>query len=97
MVQSGWNTGPRSARVFGLAISYTRKLSDADKRIHDTDVVGLAGIMWSMMSTIMPAELISDTEKILAETCLPRFATRHVSEGELFSKLPTKIASILMI
>lgn len=81
MVQSGYNAGPRNARVFGLAVSYSRKLSDADKRLHDTDVVGLSGIMWSVISALMPSDLVRESEQALSKHALPRFATRYVDKG----------------
>ena len=81
MVQSGYNTGPQHVKVFGRAKSYSRKLSDADKETHDTDVLGLASLMWCIVSALMPAELVEQTVADLTDRELPRFATRHVEDG----------------
>ena len=82
MVQAGYNTGPRHAFVFQKAKSYVKRLTDEEKKVHDTDVTGLAGIMWSIICALMPKELIDDIEGILAEEGLPSFATRFISEGK---------------
>ncbi|KAJ7511958.1 hypothetical protein B0H11DRAFT_1700203, partial [Mycena galericulata] len=80
MAQIGWNAGPRHARVFGLAKSYTKNLDDKTKIDHDHDAIAAANIVWGVSKTWFPTDTINNIEKKLSESGMPRIATRNVSE-----------------
>ena len=84
LVQVGLNMGPRHARVLGWAKSYTKKLDGQVMAEHDLDAVGALSIMWSMVQSTIPREILDAVDSCLAETGLPRLATRNVDEGFYF-------------
>lgn len=77
--------GPRHARVLGWAKSYTKKLDGQAMVEHDLDTVGALSIMWSMVQSTMPTEILDAVNSCLAEVGLPHLATRNVDEGFLLS------------
>jgi hypothetical protein len=81
LVQVGLNMGPRHARVLGWAKSYTKKLDSQAMVEHDLDAVGTLSIMWSMVQSTMPNEILGAVNSCLAEVGLPHLATRNVDEG----------------
>ncbi|KAJ7816004.1 hypothetical protein B0H13DRAFT_1621333, partial [Mycena leptocephala] len=81
MVQVGWNAGPRHARIFGLAISYTKKLDKATVVDHDLDTIGTLTLLWSIVKSLLPAETIDGVTAAVGEIGLPKLATHNVSEG----------------
>ncbi|KAJ7924665.1 hypothetical protein B0H13DRAFT_1601450, partial [Mycena leptocephala] len=81
MVQVGWNAGPRHARIFGLAISYTKKLDKATVVDHDLDTIGTLTLLWSIVKSLLPAETINGVTAAVGEIGLPKLATHNVSEG----------------
>ncbi|KAG8923024.1 hypothetical protein FRC02_011447 [Tulasnella sp. 418] len=81
MIQVGWNAGPRHARVFGLAKSYTKKLDETKKAQRDSNIVAAFSVMWNMSKAFLPAEVTKAGEDALRSTGMPALATRHVREG----------------
>ena len=73
--------GPRHAHVLGWAKSYTKKLDVQVMAEHDLDTVGALLIMWSMVQSTMPGEILDAVDSRLAEAGLPRLATQNVNEG----------------
>lgn len=51
-MQFGWNAGPRHARVFGLAKSFTKDLDDETKISHDTDIIAAMNLVWGVGTTM---------------------------------------------
>ncbi|TRM56741.1 hypothetical protein BD626DRAFT_378821, partial [Schizophyllum amplum] len=82
LVQIGLNLGPRHARVIGWAKSFTRKLTMEGMVLHDEDVIGAASLMWAIVQSIFPVEVMNDIENGLDRDWLPNIATRNVPEGE---------------
>ena len=72
--------GPRHACVLGWAKSYTKKLDGQVMAEHDLDAVGALSIMWSMVQSTMPGEILDAVDSRLAEAGL-RLATQNVDEG----------------
>ncbi|KAF8173211.1 hypothetical protein K438DRAFT_1611016, partial [Mycena galopus ATCC 62051] len=87
MVQIGWNTGPRHARVFGLAKSYTRNLDHHTAIDHDQDVIAAMTLTWSLAKSLLPIEMIAEVTAAVRETGLPKMVTRNISEGRQNSVL----------
>jgi hypothetical protein len=81
MVQLGWNAGPRHARVFGLAKSYRKKVDPETMVAHDEDIIAALTIMWALVRSVMPSEVMDGVEKDLEESGLPRLATCNIDEG----------------
>jgi hypothetical protein len=75
------NMGARHARVLGWAKSYTKKLDGQVMVEHDLDAVGALSIMWSLVQSIMPSEVLDQVDSRLTAVGLPRLATRNVDEG----------------
>ena len=73
--------GPRHARVLGWAKSYTKKLGEGVMVEHDLDAVGALSIMWSMVQSTMPDEILGTVNSRLAEVGLPHLTTQNVDEG----------------
>ncbi|KAJ7190609.1 hypothetical protein GGX14DRAFT_603942 [Mycena pura] len=84
MVQIGWNAGPRHARVFGLAKSFTKNLDEETKTAHDHDAIAAANIVWGAAKTWLPTDVTNGIDAALSKTGMPRIATRNVSEGTGF-------------
>ena len=68
MVQVGRNLGPRHARVYGWAVSYSKNLDITTKVEHDIDVIGAASLGWALTKANFPSEMISLLEIGLEET-----------------------------
>ncbi|KAJ7913416.1 hypothetical protein B0H13DRAFT_1612584, partial [Mycena leptocephala] len=83
MVQIGWNAGPRHARVFGLAKSFTKNLDEETKTAHDHDAIAATNIVWGAAKTWLPTDVTNGIDVALSETGMPRIATYNVSEGML--------------
>ncbi|KAF8124667.1 hypothetical protein K438DRAFT_1610278, partial [Mycena galopus ATCC 62051] len=81
MVQIGWNTGARNARVFGLAKSYTKNLDHQTAVDHDRDAIAAMTLTWSIAKSLLPVEMIAEITAAVGETGLPKMATRNVAEG----------------
>ncbi|KAK7036891.1 hypothetical protein R3P38DRAFT_2517117, partial [Favolaschia claudopus] len=82
MAQIGWNAGPRHARVFQAAKSYTKNL-DLETRIeHDLYSVAALSLTWALLKALAPSDIPDTIEKTLADSGLPKIATRDVPEGE---------------
>ena len=75
LVQVGMNMGARHARVLGWAKSYTKKLDGQVMVEHDLDAVGALSIMWSLVQSIMPSEVLDQVDSCLTAVGLPRLAT----------------------
>ena len=82
MVQVGLNMGPRHARVLGWAKSYTKNLSASSRVEHDTDVVGAVSMVWALIKSIAPTEVVGIAEREMENAGLPRMATRDVAAGK---------------
>lgn len=86
MVQLGWNAGPRHARVWGLAKSFTASLPEDELQRRDRDCVALLSMVWALIRTHMPRESVDAFENALDEAGMPRLNTRSLQE-ELAGKL----------
>ena len=85
MAQIGLNMGPRHARVLGFAKSYSKKLDDATKILHDRDIVGAVSFIWALMHVVAPQEVTSHIEESMAKAGVPRLATQNVAEGASYN------------
>lgn len=75
--------GPRHARVLGWAKSF-QKVLDEDTMIScDEDAVGALSIMWSLIQSVMPRNVLDCVDDKLADMKLPRLATRNIKEGTI--------------
>ena len=84
MVQVGLNTGPRNARVFGPAVSYTnKKLTPETREAHDRDAVGAISLAWGLIRKFMPQEIIDTTVNRLEEHGFGGMMTRDLAPGEI--------------
>jgi hypothetical protein len=84
LVQVKLNMGPCHAHVLSWSKSYTKKLDGQVMVEHDLDAVGALPIMWSMVQSIMPGEILDAVNSHLAEVGLPRIAMQNVDEGFSF-------------
>ncbi|KAE9385512.1 hypothetical protein BT96DRAFT_840611 [Gymnopus androsaceus JB14] len=84
MAQFGINGGPRNARQLGWAKSYKTTLSNVQFTAHDTDVIGAAGIFWSLILSSMPTEVTEHVIKKLQQNEIPHIASRFVEPGQGF-------------
>ena len=48
---------------------------------HDLDTVGALSIMWSLIQSIMPGEILNQVNSCLTAVGLPRLATQNLDEG----------------
>lgn len=81
LVQLGWNAGPRDARVYGLAKSYSRSV-DSDTMVdRDNDAIAVLTIMWGLVKGLIPQEIVSEVNQCLDAEGMPRIATRNVKPG----------------
>ena len=82
MSQFGMNCGSRSARSIGYAKSYKTHLplKPEDYVAHDTDIIGAAGIFWSLILSSMPTEVTSLVTEKLEENAMPHLASQHVKQ-----------------
>jgi hypothetical protein len=87
MVQFGLNMGPRHARTFGWAKSYTKRLSDDEKRIHDGDVIGCMSLAWALIKTHVPADIVTHVIDFLNTNSYPQIGTRSIPSGMPFIRL----------
>ncbi|KAJ7787208.1 hypothetical protein B0H14DRAFT_2399805, partial [Mycena olivaceomarginata] len=81
MTQAGYNAGPRHARIFGLAKSYTKVLDSATMVQHDKDVISAMSLTWSVCRSFLPTNLISKINGYLENARMPTMATRNVEPG----------------
>ncbi|KAJ7436557.1 hypothetical protein FB451DRAFT_1061694, partial [Mycena latifolia] len=77
MVQFGWNAGPRHARVFGLAKSFTKDLDDSTKIDHDNDIIAATTVVWGVAKAWLPTDITEAIDSQLAESGMPRIASRN--------------------
>ena len=82
MTQTGYNTGPRHAKAFGLAVSYTKKLDEETKILHDRDIIAAGSLLWNLVLGNMPSEVIEETTELLRAKGLPDLRTQHVTPGK---------------
>lgn len=75
--------GPRHARVLGWAKSFTKALDQDTMTSHDEDAVGAISIVWSLIQSVMPRDVLDCVDNKLAELKLPRLATRNIEEGKV--------------
>jgi hypothetical protein len=85
MTQAGYNAGPRHARIFGLAKSYTKVLDSATMVQHDEDVISAMSLTWSVCRSFLPTDLISKIDRYLENARMPTMATRNVEPGEIYT------------
>lgn len=65
MAQVGLNTGAGHFCTLGQAKSIVKKLDNGERIIHDKDVIGTVPITWSLISLIMPAEILDEVDSAL--------------------------------
>ena len=75
MVQFGWNSGPRHARVFGLAKSFTKDLDDKTMVDHDTDIIAATTVVWGIAKAWLPTDITGTIDTQLAASQMPRIAS----------------------
>ena len=75
--------GPRHARVLGWAKSFTKVLDQETMASHDEDAVGAVSIVWSLIQSVMPRDVLDCVDNKLAELKLPHLATRNIGEGKV--------------
>ncbi|KAK6972311.1 hypothetical protein R3P38DRAFT_2668552 [Favolaschia claudopus] len=81
MAQVGYNAGPYHARVFGTAKSYTKNLDEETRTEHDLDAIAAITILWALAKALAPTDITEAIEKTLADSGMPRIATRDVPPG----------------
>ncbi|KAF9521524.1 hypothetical protein CPB83DRAFT_900619 [Crepidotus variabilis] len=84
MSQVGMNLGARHARVLGWAKSFVKNLDAGTMVQQDEDAIGVLSIVWSLITSMMPREVLDHVNDRLASFNLPRIASRNVSEGHGF-------------
>ncbi len=75
--------GARHARVLGWAKSFQKNLDEDIMISCDEDAVGAMSIMWSLVQSVMPRDVLDCVDNKLAELKLPRLATRNIKQGEI--------------
>lgn len=75
--------GPRHARVLGWAKSFTKALDQETLTSHDEDAVGAISIVWSIIQSVMPRDILDCVDDNLTKLKLPRLATRNIKEGKV--------------
>ena len=85
MTQFGINQGNRSACRVGYAQSYKAKLSLSDEECmaHDKDVIGAAGIFWSLILFSFPIEVTAPVVQELQKQEIPHLASRYIKPGSV--------------
>jgi len=81
IVQLGWNAGPRHCRVWGPAVSYKPGKSPDTMLAHDQDILATMSLMWAIVKSYMPQEVVSAIEEVMEATGMPHMATQLVDEG----------------
>ncbi|KAE9387323.1 hypothetical protein BT96DRAFT_837810 [Gymnopus androsaceus JB14] len=79
MNQAGLNMGPRHARVFGRAVSYTKKLTKERMVEHDNDIIGASSLIWSIAQAVLPKDVMQVIYDILSAEGLPTLQTRNIA------------------
>ena len=74
--------GPHHARVLGWAKSFTKALDQETLTSHNEDAVGEISIVWSLIQSVMPRDVLDCVDNKLAELELPRLATCNIEEGK---------------
>ena len=82
-MQLGLNLGPRHARVLGWAKSYKKNLDQPTRIKHDQDAVGAVSVLWSLLQSVMPRDVLDTVDECLGALHLPRIATRDIKQGML--------------
>ena len=83
MAQAGLNMGPRHARVFGKAKSFTKTSLSTEQMIcHDEDVIGAASLFWAIAQAVLPTEVLSVINEYMDSEKLPSIQTRNVGPGK---------------
>ncbi|KAI4293839.1 hypothetical protein EV715DRAFT_213942, partial [Schizophyllum commune] len=82
MAQMGINNGPRHAQCVGWAKSYVKTLTIDDMIAHDEDIIGATSLMWAIMRSLLPVEVIREIESGLLQDWVPRIASRNVADGD---------------
>lgn len=83
MAQIGFNAGSRISKVWGPAQSYVNaKGMDTNvKAAHDEDVIAALTMVWGLINTYMPLEVMDKVNASIKAAGMPRLATRNVPEG----------------
>ncbi|KIM77462.1 hypothetical protein PILCRDRAFT_11921 [Piloderma croceum F 1598] len=81
IVQLGWNAGPRHVTIFGLAKSYAKEIGKNAIIVHDKDAVAVLSIMWGLVESLIPEEVVSEVNMRLDMEGMPCMATRNVEPG----------------
>jgi len=76
--------GARHARVLGWAKSFNKTFDEETMTDRDEDAVGAISIMWSLVQSVMPRDVLDCVDNNLVKLGLPRLATRNVKEGKLW-------------
>lgn len=89
--------GPRDARTFGYAVSFTKKrLTDADRQRQDSELIGALSLFWSLLWAYMPAEIMDEVQDALAgEYPYPTMGTRDVPPGKTVSFTLTVLTNLI--
>ena len=86
-MQLGWNAGARHVTIFGLAKSYVKEIGKNAMIVRDKDAVAVLSIMWGLVGSLIPEEVVSEVNMRLDMEGMPRMATRNVEPGRYYSLL----------
>lgn len=86
-MQFGWNAGPHHVTIFGLAKSYVKEIGKNAMIVHDKDLVAVFSIMWGLVESLIPEEVVSEVNMQLDMEGMPRMATCNVKPGKYCSLL----------
>ena len=75
--------GPHHARVLGWAKSFTKALDQETMTSHDEDAVGAILIVWSLIQSVMPCDVLDCVDNNLVEMKLPCLAMHNIEEGKV--------------
>jgi len=74
--------GPRHAHILGWAKSFQKVLDEDTMASHDEDAVGAVLVMWSLIQSVMPCDVLDCVDNNLAGLELPHLAMHNIKEGK---------------
>lgn len=83
MAQIGFNAGSRDKKIFGPAQSYIHAKTMATDALVAGDQGAIAALtmMWGLVNTHMPTDVMDQVNARLEDAGMPRMATRNIGEG----------------
>lgn len=83
LIQFGWNSGQRNARIFGLVRNIKRTLSGEKRNQQDQQILGICSLAWNLLTAHLPLEVIDEVSKAIADAELPTMSIPYGDNGEL--------------